>query len=96
MDPSKNSKEWVESAVDNKFIINFDYNLFGDIELISTTLSNVKKAYLKGLDINVILKYLKDDKYKDDDEYYKNFVREVCLFILYSTLCKIKILLKFI
>ncbi|CAG8525911.1 5527_t:CDS:2, partial [Acaulospora morrowiae] len=59
-----------------KLINHFDYSSFVNVEPTSTAI-NVKKAYLRKLDKNVALKYLRDDKYKNVDEYYENFAREV-------------------
>ncbi|CAG8485127.1 11806_t:CDS:2 [Acaulospora morrowiae] len=59
----------------NKFVKNFEHSSFINVEPTSTAI-NVKKAYLKELGENVALKYLRDDKYKNAEEYYENFARE--------------------
>ncbi|CAG8513955.1 8218_t:CDS:2 [Acaulospora morrowiae] len=71
------SKEWLENAIDKKWIKIFNYDMFREIEHVSTTmLKDVKKAQEK-CGKKVILEYLKDDVYEIEDNYYTNFVREV-------------------
>ncbi|CAG8781939.1 11774_t:CDS:2, partial [Acaulospora morrowiae] len=40
-------------------------------------LSGIKKAYQIEFERNVALKYLKDDGHKSEEEYYRNFIREI-------------------
>ncbi|CAG8577643.1 17942_t:CDS:2, partial [Acaulospora morrowiae] len=77
MDSSTTHKRWIEEAIHNRHMTEFDYNSFREINTILTTpIVDVKKAYQIGFDRNVILKYLRDDQYKIENEYYRNFTRE--------------------
>ncbi|CAG8633614.1 389_t:CDS:2, partial [Acaulospora morrowiae] len=78
MDSPNIHKRWVEDAIRSKHMTEFDYNSFREISIILTTpMADVKKAYQIGFDRNVVLKYLRDDQYKIETEYYKSFSREI-------------------
>ncbi|CAG8671999.1 6898_t:CDS:1, partial [Acaulospora morrowiae] len=77
MGSSRNLSKWLNDAIDNGHIIEFNYDSLKVIEpCLITELSGIKKAYQIEFDRNVALKYLKDGRHKSDDEYYKKFVRE--------------------
>ncbi|CAG8496027.1 14126_t:CDS:2 [Acaulospora morrowiae] len=72
--PSK----WLNNAISNGHIIEFNYDSLKKIEPCSIKpLSEIKKAYQIEFNRNVALKYLKDFSHNSEDEYYKNFIREV-------------------
>ncbi|CAG8483962.1 3193_t:CDS:2 [Acaulospora morrowiae] len=78
MESSRNLSKWLNDAIDNDHIIEFNYVALKNIEpCLITALSSIKKAYQIEFERNVALKYLKDDRHKSEDEYYRNFVREV-------------------
>ncbi|CAG8506029.1 15677_t:CDS:2 [Acaulospora morrowiae] len=91
MDSSAIHNKWVEDAIRSRYVTEFDHHSFGEIKIISTTpLTDIKKAYQIGFDRNVVLKYLKEEQYKVEDEYHKNFLREVSYcFLTIKELAKI-------
>ncbi|CAG8685907.1 52_t:CDS:1, partial [Acaulospora colombiana] len=56
-------KDWLKDSINDKTIVEFNSNLFENIEQILSS-SNVKKAYLKESNTNIVLKYVGDNRYK--------------------------------
>ncbi|CAG8539935.1 14079_t:CDS:2 [Acaulospora morrowiae] len=78
MNSSAIHNKWVEDAIRSRYVTEFDHYSFREIEIILTTpLTDIKKAYQIGFDRNVVLKYLREEQYKVEDVYHKNFLREV-------------------
>ncbi|CAG8651650.1 6606_t:CDS:2, partial [Acaulospora morrowiae] len=78
MGSSRNFSEWLNDAINNGHIIEFNYDSLKKIEpCLITALSGIKTAYQIEFDRNVAIKYLKDVRHKSEDEYYRNFVKEV-------------------
>ncbi|CAG8668141.1 14846_t:CDS:2, partial [Acaulospora morrowiae] len=78
MESFKDLSKWLNDAIDNGHIIEFNYDSLKVIEpCLITALSGIKKAYQIEFERNIALKYLKDDRHKSEDDYYRNFVREV-------------------
>ncbi|CAG8735673.1 4494_t:CDS:2, partial [Acaulospora morrowiae] len=78
MGSSRNISKWLDDAIDNGHIIEFNYNSLKKIEpCLITALSGIKKAYQIEFERTVALKYLNDDGHKSEDQYYRNFVKEV-------------------
>ncbi|CAG8512620.1 2546_t:CDS:2 [Acaulospora colombiana] len=64
-----NLKELIKNTVE------FKYDSFENIGSIPSS-SNIRKAYLRGPDKNVVIKYLRQNKYRNEEEYYEYFIRE--------------------